>query len=86
MKSTVYKHSNQIDFVLVWCKAGKLCIKSSKCFLLVKAGGKTVRFLFDKNIQEWYKCVVFYPKSKLSFRVKTVGMLKKHVHVLSPIK
>ena len=59
VKSTVNKHSNQIDFVLVRRETGKICIKSSKCFLPIKTGGKTVRFLFDKNIQKW-QCVVLF--------------------------
>ena len=40
VKSTADEHGNQIIFVLAECEAGKICIKSSKCFLSVKAGGK----------------------------------------------
>ena len=40
VKSTVNKQSNQIDFVLVRRETCKICIKSSKCFLPIKTGGK----------------------------------------------
>ena len=86
MKSTVNKHSNQIDFVLIRRETGKICIKSSKCFLPIKTGGKTVRFLFDKNIQKWQCAVLFDLESEFNIWVKTVYMLKKPVYVVSPIK
>ena len=85
VKSTVNKHSNQIDFVLVRCEA-RICIKSSKCFLPIKTGGKTVRFLLDKNIQKWQCVVLLNLESEFDIRVKTVDMLKKPVYVVSPIK
>ena len=89
VKSTVNRHSKQIDFVLVrgaMCEASKLCIKSSKCFLPIKTGGKTVRFLFDKNIQKWQCVALLDFKSEFNIWVKTVNMLKKPVYVISLIK
>ena len=86
VKSTVNKHSNQIDFVLVRCKTGKICIKSSKCFLPIKIGGKIVRLLFDKNIQKWQCVVLFDLESIFDIWVKTVDIFKKPVYVISPIK
>ena len=82
VKSTVDEHSNQIDFVLVRCEASKICIKSSKCFLPIEAGGKTVRFLFDKNIQKWQFVVFLDLESEFNIWVKTVDMLKKPIYVV----
>ena len=53
MKSTVNKYANRVKFAFNWRQAGKISVKSSKCFLAVESSRKQISIFGYQDVKKW---------------------------------